>query len=192
MKKLLNTTSHENKRSLTVGDFNLNSTKHSQITEVSQFLEVMLTNNFIPQITLSTQLNQKSATLIDNIFLNYHEHQCISGNLTTNISDHLPQFIIVENLLENIIDRKDYQTEHRDYQNFNTDVFKREIDQIDWFLATGNTDLNLSFEIFLRHIEKTLDKHAPPKKTSRKKEKEKIKSWVTRGIRHSMEIRDKL
>ena len=152
----------------------------------------MLTNNFIPQITLSTQLNQKSAILIDNMFLSYHEHQCISGNLTTNISDHLPQFIIVENLLENIIDRKDYQTEHTDYQNFNTDVFKRDIDQIEWFLATGNTDVNLSFEIFLRLIEKTLDKHAPPKKTSRKKEKEKIKSWVTRGIRHSMEIRDKL
>ena len=152
----------------------------------------MLTNNFIPQITLSTQLNQKSAILIDNMFLSYHEYQCISGNLTTNISDHLPQFIIVENLLENIIDRKDYQTEHTDYQNFNTDVFKRDIDQIDWFLATGNTDVNLNFEIFLRLIEKTLDKHAPPKKTSRKKEKEKIKSWVTRGIRHSMEIRDKL
>ena len=67
----------------------------------------MLKNNFTPQITLPTRINQKSATLIDNIFLNYHEHQSIPGNLTTYISDHFPQFIIAENLLENIVDRND-------------------------------------------------------------------------------------
>ena len=69
----------------------------------------MLTNNFTPQITLPTRINKQSATLTDNIFLNYHEHQCISGNLTTYISHHLPQ-----NLLENIIDRNDDQIEYRD------------------------------------------------------------------------------
>ena len=119
------------------------------------------------------QINQKSATLINNIFLNYHEHQCISGNLKTYISDHLPQFIIVENLLENIIERNDGQTEFRDYKNLNTYTFEKEIDEIDWSLATGNADINLSFEIFLRLIGKIIDKHAPLKKTSRKKKKKK-------------------
>ena len=61
--------------------------------------------------------------------------------------------------------------------------FKKGIDEIDWSLATGNTDVNLSFEAFLRLIGKILDKHAPLKKTSRKKQKEKIKPWITRGIR---------
>ena len=78
----------------------------------------MLTKNFIPQINLPTRINQISGNLIDNILLNYHEHQCISGNLTTYISDHLPRFIIVENSLENIIDRNDDQIEFRNYKNF--------------------------------------------------------------------------
>ena len=112
--------------------------------------------------------------------------------MTTYISDHLPQFIIVKNLLEKIIDRNDDQIEHRDYKNFYTDTFKRDIDEIDWSLAAGNTDVNLNFEIFLRPIGKILDKHVPLKKASRKKQKEKIKPWVTRGIRQSMKIRDKL
>ena len=43
------------------------------------------------------------------IFLNYHEHQCIFGILRTYISESLSQFIIVENLPENIIDRNDDQ-----------------------------------------------------------------------------------
>ena len=116
MKKLLNKISLEKKRSLIVGDFNLNLIKYRQITGVNQFLEVMLTNNFIIQTTLPTQINQNSATINDIIFLNYHEHQCISGNLTNYASNHLSQFTIVENLLENIIDRNDDQIEHRDYK----------------------------------------------------------------------------
>ena len=78
----------------------------------------MLTKNFLPQINPPTRINQISANLIDNIFLNYHKHQFISGNLTAYISDHLPQFIIVENPLENIIDRNDDQIEFRNYKNF--------------------------------------------------------------------------
>ena len=164
MKQLFSKISLENKRSSIVGNFNLNLIKYRQITGVNQFLESMLTNNFILQITLQTQIDQKSATFIHNIFLNYHEHQCISGNLTTYISHHLPQFIIVENLLENIIDRNDDQIEHRDYNNFNKDSFTRDIDEKDWSLATGNTNVNLNFEIFLRLIEKIIDKDAPLKK----------------------------
>ena len=44
-------------------------------------------------------------------------------------------------------------------------------------LATGNTDVNLSFEIFLRLIGKILNKQAPMKKTSRKNKKKKSNLW---------------
>ena len=63
MKILLNKVSLENKRSLIVREFNLNLIKYRQITGVNQFLEVTLTNNFTPQITLPTRINQKPATL---------------------------------------------------------------------------------------------------------------------------------
>ena len=135
------------------------------------------------------QINQKSATLIDNIFLKYHEHQCTYGNLTTYISDDLPQFIIIENLLENIIDRNDDQIELRDYKNFNTDAFKRDIDEIGWSLATGNTDVNLSFEIFLRLIGKIIDKHRLSRKQVEKNKKNQI---LGHKGNKTMKIRDKL
>ena len=47
-------------------------------------------------------------------------------------------------------------------------------DEIDCSLATRNTDVNLGFEIFLRLIEIILDKHAPLKKGSRKKDKKSL------------------
>ena len=50
IKKPSNKISFEKKRSLIVGDVNLNLINYRQITGVNQLLEVMLTNNFIPQI----------------------------------------------------------------------------------------------------------------------------------------------
>ena len=99
MNTLLEKLTSENKPIIT-GDFNLNLIKYMQNTGVNQFLENILSNNFIPQITLPTRITEKTATLIDNIFTNSYKHNsnCLSGNITTFISDHLPQFLITENL----------------------------------------------------------------------------------------------
>ena len=99
MNTLLEKLRLENKPSTITGDFNLN-TKYMQNTGVNQFLENVLSNNFIPQITLPVRITEKIATLIDNIFTNSYTHNsnCLSGNITTYISDHLPQFFIIENL----------------------------------------------------------------------------------------------
>ena len=96
MNTLLEKLRLENKPSTITGDFNLN-TKYMQNTGVNQFLENVLSNNFIPQITLPVRITEKIATLIDNIFTNSYTHNsnCLSGNITTYISDHLPQFFII-------------------------------------------------------------------------------------------------
>ena len=89
----------ENKPSIITGDFNINLIKYMQKPGVNQFIENILANNFIPQITLPRRITEKTAALIDNIFTNSYKHNSIylSGNITTYISDHLPQFLIIEN-----------------------------------------------------------------------------------------------
>ena len=42
---------------------------------------------------------QKSATLIDNILIIIEEAETTGGNFATSISDHFPQFLIMEDLL---------------------------------------------------------------------------------------------
>lgn len=51
-------------------------------------------------------MNKKSATLIDNIFMSCQDYKCISGNVTTYISDYLPQFIIIPNIFGNTFTKK--------------------------------------------------------------------------------------
>ena len=49
----------ENKPSIITGHFNLNLNKYMQNTGVNQFLEKILSNNFIPQITPPTKITEK-------------------------------------------------------------------------------------------------------------------------------------
>ena len=45
--------------------------------------------------------------LIDNIFSNRFDPSFISGNITTSISDHLPQFLLVPNInIKDLIPKK--------------------------------------------------------------------------------------
>ena len=192
MENLLNKIKHESKRTILASDFNLNLTKYAQKTGENQFSEIFPPNNFMPQITLPTRVAQKSATIIDNILINHFEYKCISGNITSFISDHLPQFIIFENFKENNITKNDNQTVFRDFKNLNMDAFERDLSATYWSLGTENIDTDLSFKTFLQLCHRVLDKHALLKKTTKREKKEKIKPWVTKGIIKSVKVKDQL
>ena len=97
LQNVLNKIQTKTKFSVLAGDFNLNLIKYSKTTDISQFPEIILSHNFMPQITLPTRVTGRTATLIDNILIKSYKNKCTSGNTTTSISDHLPQFLIIEN-----------------------------------------------------------------------------------------------
>ena len=79
-----------------------------------------------------------------------------------------------------------------DYKNFNSKSFQSDIKEIDWSLATENNDVDLGFETFFKHFSKTLDKHAPYKEIRKENEIETLKPWITKGIKQSIKVRDRL
>ena len=81
---LLNKIQTEKKFSVLAADFNLNLIKYSKTTGINQFLEIILSHKFMPQITLPTRVAGRTATLIDNILINSYENKCISSNITTS------------------------------------------------------------------------------------------------------------
>ena len=80
----------------------------------------------------------------------------------------------------------------RDYKHFNMDSFKIDIQGIYWTFATQNNDVYLGFEAFLWLFNATLDKHAPIKEFTKKEVKDKLKPYVTKGMKKSMLVRDKI
>ena len=158
----------------------------------SSILRRTFHNNYTPQITLRTRITDRSATLIDNIFQNTQHHKQTSGNITTSISDHLPQFTILEKFLgtRNIIGKE--QITYTDFKNFNEIEFICGMQSTDWSYATQNNNANLCFEIFLHLFSKCLDKHAPLKTVSKIGERVLQKPSITNGIKTSIKVRDKL
>ena len=63
--------------------------------------------------------------------------------------DHLPQFLINEDLIKET-SRKEIPTiSFRDNKNFRDDAFKAKLSEVDCSLVTKNSEVNLSLETFV-------------------------------------------
>ena len=103
---LLSKISLENKTVLLLGDFNVDLIKCNIDSNTTNYFDLVSSHNFLPYVTLPTRITAKSRTLIDNIFSNCTNPHIRSGNLTSTISDHLPQFFIYPNMNKKCIPRK--------------------------------------------------------------------------------------
>ena len=79
-----------------LGDFNIDLLKIDSDENINNYYNILISNLFIPHITLPTRITPRSKTLIDNIFSNDSNFaQGVSGNFTFSISDHLSQFLLM-------------------------------------------------------------------------------------------------
>ena len=91
--------------------------------------------------------------LIDNTFSNFSPPEIIYGNIIATISDHLPQFSFVPNILSNPSNQKSNFYE-RDWSKFNQENFILDYFDKDWAdsLQIDQQNVNLSMDSFLNNI----------------------------------------
>ena len=177
----------ENKTIILLGDFNIDLIKCSTDINTSEFFNLISSYNLLPYITLPTRITDRSKTLIDNIFSNSTNTNIISGNLTSTVSDHLPQFFIYPDLNKKVIPRK-HNIYRRNTFNYDKEAFYSDFLDIDWdnIISVNTEDANFSFNSFFLNFNKLLDKHIPLKKLSNKSFKRRFKPWITIGILKSL------
>ena len=185
--------SKERKQVFPLGDFNINLLSYNYHQPTNDFLDSLASNSFIPCILHPTRITSHSKTLIDNIFSNYISHEIISGNITATISDHLPQFSFVRNMLSNPSTQKSnfYERDCSKFkqENFILDYFDKDL--VDLF-QLDQQNVNLSMDIFLNKMDPMLDTHAPLKKVNKYKLKFKTKPWITPALQKSISIKNNL
>ena len=181
----------EKKTIIIAGDFNYDLLNYQNNCKTSDFLGTFLEYLYLPHIVGPTRITENKPSLIDNIFVNDLGKQCTSGNLLYKLSDHIPNFLFM--------DDTDYRIKtggsifKRDMSSFNQDKFHQDLNNPlvqDTIKIAINT--NTKYEILHKHIINTLDDHAPYKKLSRKDIKQKQKPWITVGILNSIAIKNKL
>ena len=78
-----------------MGDININLLNFESCSITEYFINTLSSYYILPQILQPTRITKHTATLIDNIFLCSIDHITISGNLIYDITDHLPNFLII-------------------------------------------------------------------------------------------------
>ncbi len=81
-----------------MGDMNINLLNSDTNIPTQNFINNMYARYHIPLINKPTRIPEYSATLIDNIYTNNIDSNSIAkqGILTTDLSDHLPIFHIIQ------------------------------------------------------------------------------------------------
>ena len=151
------------------------------------FLTHELHNSYQPCINEPTRIiNGHKPSLVDNIFSNSIE-KCISGNILDKISDHLPNFVIFENVKSKPKPKpiKRRNMKHSDELKYQADLLLllRELQ--------GNSELydaEIAYNFFHEKHCAIMDKHYPWETLTRKQRQLELKPWITKGILTSTRV----
>ena len=176
------------------GDFNINLLNIND-ENTTKYVNGFLEANFIPCINLPTRFCDTTATLIDHIMIKVPrkliQSKVSAGNLLTDITDHLPNFVFINTKIK-INNKRPYV---RLFTKRKIAKFLADTENISPMVSLQNSTLTHeiasdSYREFITNFKNLLDQYFPLVKLSRSKAKNK--PFVTSGIRVSIKHRDKL
>jgi hypothetical protein len=141
---VLDKIANENKLLILMGDLNINLLNYETHGPTESFVNTMFTYNFHPKIIQHTRITYHSATLIDNIFVNSLGYHSISGNIFSDLTDHLPNFLIIHKNCSKFSKTNIFK---RDYVNFDEASLIDEVSSIDWNVTLQMTMQNYFFSL---------------------------------------------
>ena len=174
-------------------DFNINLLKCNIDKNTPDYGHILYSHAFFPKINSPTWITPYSKTLIDNIFYNNVTKNIISGNITTSISDHLTQFLLISNqnpLSKNQMLNTD---EKRSFRNINSMAFEEDLKRVNWneALTLSEENPNSLFKTFLNIVNRLIDKHCPKKPIPKTKFQTKSKAWIIPALSSSIKIKNR-
>ena len=190
IQRTLSNPSVANKHVFIMGDFNINLLNYDSHTPTCDFVSVLLSQHFLPYIIHPTRVSDHSPSIIDNIFSNICNLNTKSGNILTQVADHLPQFLVVRKA--GIANKTQSYYQH-DYSQFDQGKFLTGFNNLNFeYLNDNESNVSAKFSRFLVNVDEIVKKHAPLKKLTKDDLKLQNKPWIKNRIRKMMRLRDKL
>ena len=191
---IMNLLTKNNRTVYLAGDFNIDLLKMHEKTQYNYFYNIMISSGFYPKISLPTRFDQNhcSATLIDNIFSNDFNNN-VSGVFTNIISDHQMIYTYSKDTYD--IRKNTKFIEIESHNSVNLELF---LDELKNMNIKENLNMNpfanpnTNYRIFTDFITETKTKFLPPKKVKFNKRKHNKCPWMTQGILHSINTKDKM
>ena len=181
----------KNTISVISGDFNLNLLKHSSHAPTGEFLNNLLSYNFLPTIRVPTRISITSATLIDNIFINSIKNNYNSALVYNDISDHLVAILSFQTKVPNVKPQKIIVKRFFDTNSIAN--FNRHLQAVDWD-AIINNDLNpsVAYDSFFSLYKSIFDVYFPEHTVRISNRMTPRHEWMSKGLLKSCAKKSKL
>ena len=153
--------------------------KYNLQIETTKFLDEVYSYGMYALIVKPTRINEKSATLIDNIFTNNLGNEFKNFILIDDITDHLPVFSAVTGICK-VTDNEAYLKKKRKISDSNVNRLLTKLQSKVWDELFSYDDVNKSYEFFLNEFVSILNEYCPIKKVSKKIKWRK--PWFSNGI----------
>ena len=178
--------------SFVCGDFNVDGMKMNTDSKISEFYECLMTLNFIPTIILPTRITDTTMTLIDNIFMKFDRRNVndmvVSGNIYSDISDHLPNFVMVND--GNHRSSKCSRPNVRLFGEKNLSKFVDGFTSVNWNDFFLSSDVNHMLSLFYEKFKSNFEDSFPITRLSRKRSKDK--PWITANLKKDIAKKSEL
>lgn len=136
-----------------------------------------------PMITKPTRITTHSATIIDNIYTNIHG-EIINGIFMTDVSDHLPVFIIYDNFCINTMQDNSLVV-IRDKSSKAIENFKEDLKRQNWDQVYTN-DLNNAYNAFMTILINSYDKNCKQIQVCAQTAKKSFDNpWMTNRLKNA-------
>jgi len=186
---ILSTIKVENKLCYIMGDTNINLLNSESHADTGKFLDIMYSYSFIPLITKPTRVTHDSATIIDNIFSNdiTYCNTNTQGILYTDITDHFPIFVIIEQTLCNNVKKS---ITKRCINTNTINSFKDMLNETNWDFVLDKNDTQTAYTMFANKTTELYNKAFPIKTLNIGNRP--FNPWMTKGIKKSIKHKNKL
>ena len=122
-----------------LGDINITLLNCNRDNQTSDYLDMLLDLGYMPLITKATCITDHTATLIDHIYTNVPQKITKAGICLADITDHLPVYCTVRNLLPLCQETKYFCG----FSHFDKHLILNDLENID-FNQLINEDVNES------------------------------------------------
>ena len=132
---------------------------------VSRMYVCMYGQGLYPFIVRPSRITINSCTLIDNIFTNQINYSADSGLLITDISEHLPIFVLCKFELE----KNKYKVFRnvRSLKEDNVLMFIESLKQEQWERVLSSDDVNIAYANVINTLNTLYNLHCPVKKVTK-------------------------
>ena len=187
-----------NSKVIILGDMNINLLKYNTVGCVSQYLNNLQGAGCLSYVNdKPTRFVKRGSrweiSCVDHIYSNLDHEKLETNVITSSISDHYSTFVKINQIKECTIPKTDIYTRKKTLTEAEETKLNSEL-QIAFENSnlTGVTNVDEKTKIIIDIYQNLIDKFFPIRKLSRKEKSFFCKPWITRGIRVSMDNRDRL